>query len=366
MKKRAKLFLLFLSIVGLNLQSCQEKKSTQTELVAALPVAKVKVSKAGVSEQARQYKFSAKIEAEQKSNLSTRMMGEIISLKVKEGQRVQKGQVIARIKSTDIQAKKNQLSANVLEIKAGLTSAEADYNRIKSLFDKKSATQKELDDITAHRDMLRAKIKNIEYADSEVNAILDYATVKAPFSGVIIKKMMNEGDIASPGMPILSIQGTGVFKAVAKVPESEISLFKEGSEVQVKIDALGDKMVSGIVSQVNPSGGYSGAQYELNIMLKAEKNVVKELKNGMFASVILENGSEKHILVPTKAIVRKGQLQGLFTTDAQGKAMLRWLRFGKQFGDKIEVLSGLSEGENYIISHEGKLVNGQKTSAVNK
>ena len=291
-----------------------------------------------------------------------RMMGEIISLKVREGERVQKGQIIARIKSTDIQAKKNQLSANVLEVKAGLTSAEVDYNRIKSLFDKKSATQKELDDITAQRDMLKAKLENLKYADSEINAILDYATIKAPFSGVIIKKMMNQGDIASPGMPIVSIQGTGVFKAVAKVPESEISLLKEGLEVKVKIDALGGKIVTGIVSQVNPSGGYSGAQYELSIMLKAEQKTIKNFKNGMFASVILENGTEKHILIPMEAVVRKGQLQGLFTTDSQGKAMLRWLRFGKQFGDKIEVLSGLSEGENYIVSHEGKLVNGQKTS----
>ena len=351
--------ILSLIAIAFLFQSCGDAEA-EAKRKKELPTIKVTTAKATVSKLPKQYKFSAKIEADKQTQLSTRLMGEIIYMKVKEGQKVAKGQTIARIKNTDIQAKKSGLQANMSEAKAGLKSVTTDYTRMKALFEKKSATQKELDDITAHYEMAQAKVEALKHAASEIDEMLDYAEIKSPFAGVITKKFMNEGNIASPGMPLVAIQGTGVYKAVAKVSESEIGMLKTGAAVKVQIGAISEENLLGTVAQINPSGGYSGAQFEVTILLNPSRKIIKELKNGLYASVILENGFQKHILIPQEAIVRKGQLLGLFTVDNQQKAMLRWVRTGKTFDNKIEILSGLSEGENYILTHQGRLFNGSK------
>ncbi len=345
---------LFVSLlIGLVACGGEEKKAAE-KTVAAVPVkvAQVKAINVPVTKT-----YAATVKSETSVNLSTKMMGQISGLTVEEGQRVTQGEVIARIKSADLEAKKAQVNANRQEAQAAFSNAETNYKRIKTLADQKSATQKELDDIRTAMEMAKAKIAAIDQMEAEINEVLKFAVITAPISGVVTKKFMNTGDLASPGMPIVTLENDSEFEIIAKVPESDIAQLNTGQAVSVKIDAIGGKELAGKIAQLNPSGQYGGGMFEIKVKLNEK---LAALKNGLFASVVIPTGQANKIMVPESAIIRKGQLEGLYTLNQQGEAMLRWLRLGKTYNGQVEILSGLSEGEQYITSAEGKLTDGIK------
>ncbi|MFK5959337.1 MAG: efflux RND transporter periplasmic adaptor subunit [Lutibacter sp.] len=305
---------------------------------------------------------SGKIEAVQNANLSTRMMGFVDNVHVNVGNKVSKGQLLVSINSTDISAQKAQVDASITEATAAFKNAEKDYNRFTALFKENSASQKEMDDITANYEMSKARLEATNQMKNQVNAQLSYSNIRAPFSGVITGKFVNKGDMANPGMPLISIETPGKYQIISMVPESEITSIKKGIKVNVLVKST-NQLVTGKVSEVSTSTKNTGGQYLVKILL--DKTVVN-LLSGMFTSVQFPIEKNTHktslILVPQSALVKQGQLTGLYTIGNENSAILRWLRIGKTFGDQVEVLSGLSANEQYIVSADGKLFNGAKVT----
>jgi RND family efflux transporter MFP subunit len=327
------------------------------------PIA-VTVAKVSANQDNSPLVVSGSIEAKNSANLSTRLMGYVEKINVKIGDKVSRGQVLIAINNSDLQAKRAQVNAGISEAKAAFNIAEKDYNRFENLFQQNSASQKELDDITAHYNMAKARLESAQQMKNEINAQFAYTNVKAPFSGVVTAKFIDEGAMANPGMPLLSIETPGSFEVVARVPESIISQVKKGENVNVVVSSINSEF-KGKVTEVSTSSAHSGGQYLVKISL-GSKN--ENLRSGMFASVqfpaIITKGSDvgETIMIPNKAIITHGQLSGIYTVSQQNTAVLRWLRLGKSFGDKVEVLSGLSTDESYILSSEEKLYNGAKLS----
>lgn len=305
---------------------------------------------------------SGKIEAVNSANLSTRMMGYVDKIYVKVGENVRNGQLLLSINNTDISAKLAQVNAGITEATAAFNNAEKDYNRFTALFQEKSASQKELDDITANYTMAKARLESAEQMKNEVNAQLSYANIRAPFSGIVTNKFINVGDMANPGMPLLAIETPGNYQVTAMVPESGISSIKSGSTVDVLIKSL-NQTVKGKVTEISSSAKNTGGQYLVKAQLeKTDVNIL----SGMFATVQFpitkKITSVPMTLIPKSALVENGGLKGVYTISDQNRALLRWLRLGKNYGDQVEVLSGLNAEEQYIISAEGKLYNGAKVS----
>ena len=304
---------------------------------------------------------SGKVQTVNSSNLSTRMMGYVNKIYVRVGDKVKKGQVLLSINNADLSAKLAQVNANITEAKAAFNNAEKDYNRFKNLFNDNSASQKELDDITAHYNMAKARLEAAKQMKNEVQAQFNYANIRSPFSGVVSNKFINEGDMANPGMPLLEVETPGEFQVMAMVPESEISQIKNNTMVDVLIKSL-NQTVKGKVTEVSTSAKNTGGQYLVKVSL--EKSDTK-LLSGMFATVQFPTkeieGNEK-VLIPISSIVTKGELSGVYTISQSNTAILRWLRLGRTYGDNVEVLSGLSVNEKYIVSSEGKLFNGAKVT----
>lgn len=307
---------------------------------------------------------SGTIEAVNSANLSTRLMGYVERINVKVGDKVSKGQTLIVINNTDLQAKRAQVNAGISEAKAAFTIAEKDYNRYKNLFEQNSASQKELDDMTAHYNMAKARLEAAQQMKNEINAQFAYTNVKAPFSGVVTGKFIDEGALANPGMPLLAMESPQNFEVIARVPEAIISNIKEDEAVNVVVSSI-DAELKGKVSEVSTSSANSGGQYLVKLSLDSKNDKVR---SGMFASVRFPNiknqksNSTTTIMIPKDAIITNGQLSGIYTVSQQNTAVLRWLRLGKTFGDKVEVLSGLSADESYILSSEEKLYNGAKLS----
>lgn len=337
----------------------EERKSIEDT-----PAIAVKISQVGSESMDSYVSASGKIEAESSANLSTRMMGYVTSLPVKVGQQVKKGTLLLSINNADLQAKQAQVEASIIQAKAGYQNAKKDYDRFQTLFKQGSASQKELDDMTTRYKVAEAGMNAAESMKSEVQAQFSYSAIRAPFSGTITNTFVKEGDMANPGMPLVSIESSGKPQVVAMVSESNISDIKEGMPVTVQIKSL-DKSMKGEVIEVSQSAKNTGGQYLVKVNLTEQDDSVL---SGMFVNVrfpLESNGEDKNsaaVLVPKSALVVKGQLTGVYTVGSEETAILRWLRIGKTVGDQVEVLSGLSADESYITSADGRLYNGVKVT----
>ena len=346
------------SIAFIFLISCADDKK-KAENMDAVPVT---VSKVKSGNTASFVTASGKIESENSAEISTRMMGYVHKIHVKTGQQVKEGQLLASINNSDLQAKKAQAEAGVLQAAASYNNAKKDYDRFVNLFQQQSASQKELDDMTARFEMAKAGLESAKQMKNEVLAQFSYANITAPFSGVITQTFVKDGDMATPGMPLISMEGMSKMQITAMVSEEDISIVKKGMNATVRIKSL-NKEMTGKVSEVSQSAKNTGGQYLVKIILD---EMDTEIRSGMFVNVqfhVAHQTDDKEtvkILVPESALVKQGQLTGIYTVGNENTAILRWLRVGNVYGAQIEVLSGLAEGETYVVSSDGKLFNGAK------
>ncbi len=344
--------------------SCGKDKK---ELTNNEPAIAVQVSGISANSNSEFVTASGKIEAENSANVSTRMMGYVTKVHVKVGQKIAAGQLLVSVNNTDLQAKKAQVDASILQATAGYNNAKKDYDRFVALFAQQSASQKELDDMTSRYEMAKAGLEGARQMRNEVMAQFSYSNITAPFSGEITNTFVKEGDMANPGMPLVSVEGVSRMQVTAMVSESDIVQIKNGMPVKVLVKSI-NKEVAGKVSEVSGSAKNTGGQYLVKVTLNATD---KSILSGMFVNVQFPIANKPKtkttvksdkVFVPTSALVNQGQLTGIYTI-ANGKtAILRWIRTGKSFGSQVEVLSGLSADEQYIVSAEGKLYNGAKVS----
>ncbi|HUH25713.1 MAG TPA: efflux RND transporter periplasmic adaptor subunit [Flavobacterium sp.] len=325
------------------------------------PAIAVKTSKITVNHTNPSLSVSGKIQATNNADLSTRIMGYVNKVHVNIGDKVNKGQLLVSINNTDLQAKQAQVNAGITEATIAFNNAQKDYLRYLNLFENASASQKEMDDMTANFEMAKARLESANQLKNEINSQFAYSNITAPFSGTITGKNIETGDMANPGVPLISIEAPGAFEVIAMVPEIEISKIKKDAEVTILVKSI-NQTLKGKVAEVSLSAKHTGGQYLVKIALhKTETPIL----SGMFASVqfpIEQQTDNNLVLVPTQAIITNGQLSGIYTISQNNTAILRWLRLGKTYGDQVEVLSGLSANESYIISSEGKLFNGAKIS----
>lgn len=303
---------------------------------------------------------SGLVEAAQTANISTRVMGRISDIFVKTGDRVNKGQLLASVWDEDIKAKRAQINAMITEAEAAFAAAQKDYDRFNNLYQQQSATAKELDNITLQYNSAKAKLAAAKQMRTEVNANLAYNSLTAPFSGIVTQKLAETGSIANPGLPVLTIEQDGVLQVSASVAESDISNIHLGDVANIQIKSTG-KSFDGKIIQINPSSQFTGGQYIVKISIPATAK--KNIYAGMFAgvSIPLKNNrlvNSDAVLVPSSAIINHDELTGIYTVGVNNTALLRWIRLGKNFGDKVEVISGLSKNEKFIRSSESKLYNG--------
>ncbi|MBU3010947.1 efflux RND transporter periplasmic adaptor subunit [Polaribacter vadi] len=355
MKKHINIITLIALSIFITSCGREDKKA----IVDNSPAIKVVVNKITTNNNNQFLSVSGKIQATNSADISTRMMGYVKKVHVNVGDKVKKGQLLVSINNTDLQAKKAQVNAGISQAQTTFNNAEKNYNRFKNLFASKSISQKEMDDMTANYQMAKAGLESANQMKNEINAQFTYSNITAPFSGVITSKNIEAGDMANPGMPLISVETPKVFEVIAMVPESEISKIKKGAAVNVLVKSI-DKIIKGKVTEVSSSAKNTGGQYLVKVALeKTDANIL----SGMFSTVqfpVERKVKSELVLIPTKAVVKNGQLSGVYTVSTSNTALLRWLRLGRTYGNQVEVLSGLNADESYIISAEGKLFNGAK------
>lgn len=309
---------------------------------------------------------SGMVSSKQTAFVSTRMMGYIHRIYVKQGDHVAKGQLLVSINSEDLKAKRAQIQAMIVEAEAAARNANKDYERYKNLHAQKSVSDKELENMQLNQTSVNAKLQMARQSLKEVNSMFNYTDIRAPFAGTVTQKMMDEGSTASPGMPILVIEQTGDLNINASVPEANISHLKVGMPVQIDIKSQ-DLQFVGHISEISPSAETTGGQYGVKIRLPQE--VKSRLKAGMYAGIQIAMPTSTQptegVWVETSSVIRRDQLTGVYVATADNKAVLRWIRLGKVRNGRIEVLSGLDASAKVIRSAGVKLYNGRSIKITN-
>lgn len=353
----------FLGIVGISiLYSCSSSDKSKDENGT---IVKVEVYSPAQSTNEGFY-LSGEVTAKQTANISTRVMGYVNKIHVKPGDKVLSGQLLVSISSDDILAKKAQAQAMIAEAEAAAKNAQRDYDRFKTLRGQNSVSDKELENVALKNTSMNAKVQMARQQLNEVNAMLSYTNIRAPFSGVITQKMMDEGCMANPGMPILAIEQSGELQVVASVPENYIQYVKLGDVAKMELKSLGST-IDGKVSELSPSAFRTGGQYFIKLAIESKEK--ENIRPGMYVNILIPNNTGEditaRIMLHKNSIVYRDQLTGVYVVDDQNQANLRWVRLGKTIGDQVEALSGLSQNDRIIFKAEGKLYNGVKVS-INK
>ncbi len=350
---------LLLAIAALAIASCSSKEKKETVIADAAVNVTVAIPQ---TNDENNINVSGQVEASMTANISTKIMGYITKMNVKVGDNVSKGQLLATINSDDIVAKKAQTDAMVSEADAAFKNAQKDLDRFNNLYKQQSASAKELDNINLQYNSAKSRVEAAKQMRNEVNTLFSYTNLTAPFSGIITQKNAEAGSIANPGMPILTIEQSGSYQVSVSVPENAISQIHQNDEALINISSV-NKTMKGKVIQINESSQYTGGQYIVKIgIADADK---KGLYAGMYANVSIPNKAKTKIqndagviMVPISSIENKNQLTGIYTISASNTALLRWVRLGKTYGDRVEVLSGLDKNETFIVNADGKLYNG--------
>ncbi len=216
------------------------------------------------------------------------------------------------------------------------------------------AAAKEVDIKSEQVKFLQAQLRQALAGLAAAQVQLSHATITAPFSGVVVKRHVDPGDMASPGMPLVTLVDPSSFRLEVTVPEGHIKSVHLGETVAVTIDALG-KRVEGKVYEIVPSADPTSRTFIVKIRLPQ----VKGLMAGMFGRATFSTGKSKGIFVPESAIWREGSLEGVFVVEGD-TAFKRIVTTGRKIGNLVEVLTGLNDGELVIINGTEKLKDGVK------
>jgi RND family efflux transporter MFP subunit len=274
------------------------------------------------------------------ATLSTKLTGRVVEIRVREGDVVAAGAILVRLDDRDLSARRDQADAGVRAADAAHNEARLNAQRLRSLFADSAAPRAQLD--AAEDGLVRAEqaARGARAMAAEVEALADYAEVRAPFGGVIVQRFVDPGAFAAPGMPLVQIDDPSRLRVVAAVPPSTASSVRRGSTLGVSIEGTS---VTGTVEGVVPVGGASLANVQVLV-----ENASRRFSSGSAATVTIPGVPRKTFLVPLRAIIRNGDLSGV-RVNADGRIVTRWVRTGRERGEVIEVLSGISAGDSIVV-----------------
>jgi RND family efflux transporter MFP subunit len=289
----------------------------------------------------------------------TKILGRVERVPVREGDRVERGDVLAELESRDLEAAVAQAEAAIAMSEAQLENARSHYERMVDLHSRGSVTDKNLEDALAGHRVAEAGVQQARANLQAAEVTLSYATIRSPVSGFVVEKRIEAGDVASPGVPLFVVEDLSQAKIVVQVPETDIVGLAEGDTARVHVDVLG-LVEEAAIARVVPSGDRASRTFDVEIVID---NDDARIKSGMFARVSFPRGEREVLALPDSAVVARGQLQGVFVVEADEIARLHWVRLGPRLDDgRVEVLSGLSAGEEYVIAPPASLVDGARVT----
>ena len=343
----------------------------------------VRVAKAGVVPIAQTFEAGGVVRARMTAQLTARIAAELREIKVQPGDRVRKGQILAVLDDRDLAAERARAQASVTAARSGEASAEAErqsaeamvvlarttQKRMEQLREKNSATPQELDRATAELQVAEAgaraagarfaqasaSVSAAQAAGRSAEVAASFSSIVAPFDGLVTNRLLEPGNMASPGVPILTIETTDGFRLEVQMDAARAGLVRIGDGATIELGARGDAdTITGRVVEVARAIDPGAHAFLVKIQLPDGVAV----QSGVFARARLQSGMRNALAVPASAIVRRGQLSLAFVVDSGRRARMRAVTAGAQSNDSIEILAGIQPGEAVIVNPPVSLIDG--------
>ena len=403
---KVKLSIIALFVFALAAAACGGKQETKPEPATAVTAAGVRVEVVHASAVEDFYEATGIVRAKTTSVVASKVMGTIVRMNVGEGAFVRAGQTLAEIDNRDARAQTQKARAGVREAQestdeadksisaaesakaaaeANRRLAEATFKRYANLLERGSVSRQEFEEVRARHEVAEAEVQRAErmlqslqarrrqvlarvdqaradVTSAEVQA--GYAHITSPVSGVVVAKHADVGHMASPGTPLVTVESSAGYQLEAAVDESRVGQIKLGDAAVLRIEALGLQELHGAVEEIVPSADPASRSYLVRIRLNPGELAGRPtIRSGLYGKARFLSGQRQIVTLPQAAIVRRGQLVGVYAVDEAGTAHLRLIQTGKELGDRVEVLSGLNEGERVVVEGTGSLSDGVRLPA---
>ena len=371
-------FLLFLAACG-NHSSPEPTKAASTAPVAVQTIA------VQTETWPMNYEAPGTVRARTSAPVSSRVMGYIGEIRVRPGDRVQAGQLLATIDARDMDVALRQSRAAELEAQsavleadngiaaaaAQLALARATFTRMKTLHDQTSISNQEFDQAQAtlrgaeaSMQMAQSKRKQLEARIEQAKQMVESASIArshtqlvAPFAGVVIERTADPGQLATPGMPLLTIEGNGSYRLEANVEESMLRNLRVGQRAKVVVEAYG-RTVEARIDEIVPAVDPQSRAF----LVKAALPPDPSFRSGLFGRLLIGGGTRSSIVAPAGAITRRGELEFALVAE-NGAARTRMLTVGERREGFVEIRSGLVPGERIIHPRPSGLTDGARVEA---
>jgi RND family efflux transporter MFP subunit len=294
------------------------------------------------------------IRAVREMAVGSKLLARVVEVNLRAGQEVKTDDVLVRLDDTDLQAKLQQAKATVTSMEAVRAQALADEQRSATLIQSNAISRQDYEKAQTALRSADAELQRARETVNEVQAALDWATVRAPFDGTVIDKQVDVGDMVTPGQLLVTLYDPKQMQLVANVRESLTHMLGVGQDIGVRIDGL-DKQCTGKVSEIVPQAQASSRAFQVKVTGPCPDGIY----SGMFGRILIPLGEESVTVIPRQAIRKVGQLE-LVEVMEQDRMIQRAIRTGRELGDvttedgkilsdQIEVLSGLQAGELVFV-----------------
>ncbi len=286
----------------------------------------------------RERVWDGRIEAVNQATVSAQTSGRIAELPFDVNDFVDAGEVIMRFTDTEQRAALAQANAALEEAQARLEQAEQEFARVSSMFQNATVSKSRFDQAKADRDAAQARLNAARSGVATAREQLEYTVVRAPYAGIVSKRHVELGELVAPGRPLISGLSLQSLRVNVDVPQGMFHAIRTIGKAFVYVD---DERIEAESLTFFPVADAAANTFRVRVNLP---DGAATLYPGMFVKVGFVVGETQRLLVPQRAIVRRSELAAVYVVQDE-KVALRQVRLGRHFGDAIEILAGISEGE---------------------
>lgn len=304
-----------------------------------------------------QLHFSGSLDPEWQAQVAAKVDGRLEKVYVHEGDRVEKGQVLAILEQMDTDANLLSAKGSFLDAQTSLRKAETDLARYEKLYATGAVSQQVVDDYRFARDNAAAKLEAARGSLQGMESKAAGTVVTAPADGIVAKRFYQEGYYAKAGTPLFAIADISMLKTTIHIPEGQVTGVKVGNEADIALPAYPGKKLVGKITRIAPVADLPAHTFAAEVSVDNSEGLLA----GVYANVSLIGEPREQVLtIPMHAIVMRDDQQTVFVADAQGVVQRRVLSLGYSDDKVAEVLSGLDEKDTIVVEGHNKLREGSR------
>lgn len=289
--------------------------------------------------------FDGLIEAANQATVAAQTSGRVLELPYDVGDYVERGSVIVRLRDTEQRARADSATAALTDARARLAEAQLAYERIKDVFEKNMVAKATYDKALADVQSARARTEAASSAAEEAREGLAYTTIRAPYSGIVVARHIEVGEIAAAGKPLMTGLSLEELRVVVDIPREHIGPLRKHRRARVILPS-GESLVAEAL-RVPPAADPNTQSFRVQVTLpKGDHGVFP----GTLVKVAFVTGEQSQLLAPAAAIVRRGEITGVYVESEQGRVSFRYIRTGTPSADgRVPVVAGLAAGEKIAL-----------------